>query len=77
MPKQLTAYVSYSFQYDSDAQRDAHVDLMQDAGFSVLGPKRRSTDPFFGQKPRVFKPYAEFVKPADDCGIPIPDIPED
>lgn len=75
MPTQLTALLSYSFYYDSDAQRDAHVALMQAAGFTVGGPRRRSDDPFFGEKPRVFKPYAEYQKQAEDCDVVIPDVP--
>lgn len=77
MAQQLSAQLTYEFQYDTKTQRTAHIILMQDAGFTVSGPVMRSTDPYFGKTPRQFKPYALFTKPAGNCEIVVPDVPTD
>lgn len=62
MLKQLSGSITYEFQYETESERLAHIHTMESAGFTVSGPIRRSTDPFFGKTPRVFHPYAKFEK---------------
>lgn len=74
MKTALIARLTYEYQYDTEEERLAHIDEMVARGFTVSGPAKRSTDPFYGKTPRVFRPYAKFEKNAPSLETEVPHV---